>query len=122
MTAAAVSGDEARRVAARALASGMADDEFARACGRLLDPLRIHAPDGRTAGWMVPIELDGALLGFVQVQADGKFHRYAAFQRRPGATEGCPAAAAWLDEATITDRARTVTGPSDRLSPPVLTY
>lgn len=117
-----VTGAEARRVAEDALAAGLADDPFARAHGRFLDPLRVVSPDGTAAGWMVPIAFDGRLLGFVQVQGNGAFRRYASFQRRPGAVETCPALASWTDPVAIRDRARDVVDADARLSEPVLTY
>lgn len=113
---------QAKRVAEDALASGLADGLFARPHGRFLDPLRVSAPDGDLAGWMIPLASGGLLLGFVQVTPAGEFYRYASFHRPPGADETCPLVASWTNPTAILDRASAVAGPSDRLSDPVLTY
>ena len=119
---ATVSIDEAKRLAARALASGLAEDPLALERGRLLDPVRIHDPDGGPAGWMVPVELGGSVLGFIQLMADGQFHRYASFHGPSRRPDDCPSARDWLDPEAIQQRARAVSGPDERLGMPILTY
>lgn len=117
-----ITPDEARRLAEQVLSSEDAADPFARSEGLLLEALTISAPDGGEAGWMVPIAFGDVLLGFIQLRADGTFHRYASFQRRPGAIESCPETAVWLDRNTISERARATKRDSEMVSEPVLTY
>jgi len=117
-----VSGDDAKRVAKHALDTGMADSALARDRGHLLDPLRIRSPGGAPAGWVVPIGLGDALLGFIQLRDDGAFHRYASFQRNPTTAAGCPPIATWLDEATVLARARAFARPDEALDSPTLAY
>jgi hypothetical protein len=116
------SAAEARQAAEQALASGQADDPIAVAEGRLLDPVRIRAPDGGAAGWIVPIGREDTLLGFVQVDESGRFRRYASLRRGPGANEPAPKVADWLDAATITRRAATLLEPGETLGAPELSY
>jgi hypothetical protein len=116
------SSDQARQTAERALASGQADDPVAVAEGRLLDPVRIRAPDGGAAGWIIPIGREDTLLGFVQVDESGRFRRYASLRRGTGAGEPAPKAADWLDTATILGRAATLVEPGETLGAPELSY
>src|SRR5262245_30070482 len=115
-------GEGARRVAELALETGRADDALAAAEGRILDPVPIHSPEGAMAGWFVPVELDGVLLGFVQVDERGRFHRYASLRGGIVINERGPRVADWLDPETITQRARALAEPMEALSTPVLTY
>jgi len=117
-----ISGSEARRIATAALASGAADDPLARDRGRMLDAIDIRAPNGTLAGWFVPMELDGALLGFVQLGADGRFRRYAALHGRSESTATCPRVSDWVDRDVITDRARQLSSAGSELGTPVLSY
>lgn len=117
-----VSADDAARLAEAALASGTAGDPFARAHGRFLAPIPIRAPGGETWGWMVPLAHDDRLLGFVQVDAAGRVHRYASFARHPGDLTSCPGLATWIDPDVIRRRAAGVTRAGETLGPPVLTY
>lgn len=118
----AVSATDAGRLASQALSGGLADDPLARSRGRLLEPVVIQSPDGERAGWLVPVGLDGLMLGFVQLALDGTFRRYATFHSRPLSSAGCPLLADWLDPDVITSRARTLLSPGSRLDDPVLTY
>jgi hypothetical protein len=122
MTAGAKNGERARRVAVEVLNTGRAGDQFTRSRGRVLDPVPVRTLDGAAAGWFVGIEFDGRLLGFVQLDTDGRFRRYASFQRRPGSAEGCPLARDWLDPAAILQQARTLADPEDRLESPMLSF
>lgn len=117
-----VTSEDAVRFARQLLASGFADDPLARDRGRLLDALAVRAPSGDQAGWVVPVELGGALLGFVQLEVDGTFRRYASFHGTTATALGCPPAADWLDHGVIEKRARRVVGADVRLEAPVLTY
>jgi hypothetical protein len=118
----AVSSAEAKRLASEALSSGLVDDPLARSRGHLRDPASIQSPAGDRVGWFVPIELDRRLLGFVQLDADGTFRRYASFHGRSASTEGCPPAADWVDSDVITTRARTLMPQGSRVEAAVLTY
>ncbi len=116
-----VTAAEASRIAEDALASGLADDAFARAHGRWLPPLRITDAAGTAAGWMVPLAFEDRLLGFAHLGDDGTFHRYAAFHQRPRDVENCPSVASWTDPRTIRARARLAVDADARLTDPVLT-
>ncbi len=100
----------------------MAADAYARRHGRLLEPLRVVSPAGDPAGWMVPVGYDDALLGFVQLRADGRFHRYSSFLRGNDSVHVCPRLGDWLDTATILERARAAVGDAVELQAPVLSY
>lgn len=122
MTDATASPEEARESARRALVSGLADDALAMSRGTLLDPVPIRSLAGEAAGWMVPVELQGALLGFAHLLPDGSFHRYAAFHAGDGSTDRCPRTRDWLDPAVLLGRAADLAGPDDSLDAPVLSY
>lgn len=117
-----VSASEAMRIATAALSSGAADDPLARDRGQLLQAIRIAAPNGEPAGWFVPVGLEGALLGFVQLGPDGLFRRYASFHGRSESIARCPRASDWVDPEVITERARPLSAPGSELSAPVLSY
>ena len=104
------------------LASGAADDPLARDRGRVLNGILIKAPNGEPAGWFVPVELDGALIGFVQLGPDGLFRRYGSFHGRLESTAKCPRVSDWVDLDMITNRARSLSAPGSQLSSPVLSY
>jgi hypothetical protein len=116
------SSDDAASAAAAALASGIADDPLARSRGQLQDPVPVVSPAGVPMGWMVPVGLGDALLGFIQLFADARFPRYAAFARPDDSAAGCPSMRDWLDREVIIDRARKVTGGSSTFDVPVLSY
>lgn len=122
MRHAPVTAAEASRIAEDALASGLADDAFARAHGRWLPPMRITGAGGTAAGWMVPVAFEDRLLGFAQLGVDGTFRRYAAFHQRPRDVENCPSVASWTDPPAIRERARAAAGADARLTDPVLTF
>ena len=117
-----VSASEATRIATAALSSGAADDPLARDRGHVLNAIAIEAPNGERAGWFVPVELDGALLGFVQLGLDGVFRRYGSFHGRSESTAKCPPVSDWVDLDVITSRARPLSAPGSQLSTPVLSY
>ncbi len=48
--------------------------------------------------------------------------RYSSFQRRPGALDTCPDAAAWLDPATIRHSALSLAGPGETAGEPYLSF
>jgi hypothetical protein len=105
-----------KRVAEEAIASGMAGDVRGTG-GSLLEPVPVRSPSGEAAGWFVPVARGDALVGFIQVDVAGRFHRSATFA--PGAKVGT---SDWLDVATIEKRARTQVEPDEVLSDPVLSY
>jgi hypothetical protein len=108
--------DAIRRIAEEAITSGKAGHVHG-AGGRLLDPVPVRSPDGAPAGWFVPVARDDSLLGFIQLDAAGRFHRSSMFP--PGAKVGT---ADWLDAATIRSRARSQMDPEEELGEPVLSY
>ena len=83
----------ARRVAEEAIASGKAAG-VQEAGGRLLEPVQIRSPEGGPVGWFVPIEKRPHLLGYIQVDTEGLFQRYAMFPPFTPA-EGRRLAARW---------------------------
>lgn len=105
-----------KQIAEAAIASGDAGSVRATG-GRLLEPVPVHSPAGEPAGWFVPVARGGALLGFIQMDVAGRFHRSATFA--PGAKVRT---SDWLDAATIRKRARTQVEPEEDLSEPVLSY
>jgi hypothetical protein len=114
---------EARDSAERALQAGLVGiDATTRQRGQLLDAVPLQSPNGDLAGWVVGVATPPHLVGIIQLTADGTFHRYASFQRRPGSDEGCPTIDSWFDEATILTNARSLVAPETQLSHPVLTY
>lgn len=117
-----VSASDATRIATAALSSGAADDPLARDRGHVLNAIPIADPNGESAGWFVPVELDGALLGFVQLGPDGVFRRYASFHGRSESTAQCPRLSDWVDPHVISKRARPLSTPGSQLSTPVLSY
>jgi len=121
MTSGAVGPDRARAAAAAAIASGPAAIAAARE-GRLLDPVAIRDPAGDTAGWVVGLASGETLIGLIQIEADGRYRRFASFQRRAGTLDGCPPVADWFDPPTIRERAEALAGAGERLGTLVLTY
>jgi hypothetical protein len=105
-----------KRVAQEAIASGEAGD-LRGTGGSLLDPVPVRSPAGEPAGWFVPVARGDALLGFIQMDVAGRFHRSATFA--PGAKVRT---SDWLDADTIRKRARRQVGPEDDLGEPVLSY
>ncbi len=114
-----ISQEEARAIAADVLLSRVADDDLARRGGRILDPIALVAPDGSMAGWVVPVALAARLLGFIQLERDGTFHRYAAWDHRG---EHPHLVQDWLDESQIIARASRIALSSEQLSRPRLSY
>jgi len=109
--------------AERALSAGLvgiSSDVLQR--GRLLQPVPVLSAADRIDGWVVGFAVDDNLVGLIQFTADMSFHRFASFQRRPDALDGCPAVAVWFDEDAILARAMDAATQGATLTRPVLSY
>jgi hypothetical protein len=100
----------------------MVGDQLARTRGRLLDPVPLVGPGGSLSGWVVPVQIEGRLLGLIQLDEEDRFRRYASFMRRPGSIADCPMVSDWLDRSTILTRASALVAKGDRLGEPVLSF
>lgn len=112
----------ARRVAESLLASPQVGDDVARKVGHVVEPLELRGPAGEPGGWVVGVEADGRLLGFLQLQPDGRMRRYASLRERYGSADRCPATGDWLDPARATERAAREARADEHLQAPVLTW
>lgn len=104
-----------------AVAAGLAGDSWVRTVGRLLAPIPIVSPTGVAAGWFVPMAVGEQLVGFVQLDSELRYHRYAGFQRQSGQTQGCPLVREWTDPDAIEARAVSILG-GRVIGTPVLSY
>jgi hypothetical protein len=107
--------DAARAAAAGLIESGRVEDPLAARAE--LRPVPVESPERTTVGWLVGLVVDDRLLGFVQLDDELRFRRYASF--RP---EARPAAKDWLDAATVLERARSRAQPGEELAAPFLGY
>jgi hypothetical protein len=82
----------------------------------------VQAPAGDLDSWFVALTAEERLVGFFQLEPDLRVHRYSSFQRRRGAIDECPPAAAWLDPSEIGMRARAAARSGEELGEPVLSY
>jgi hypothetical protein len=115
------SSDAALARARAAVAAGEAGDSWVRTVGELLDPIPIVSPTGASAGWFVPMAVGEQLVGFVQLDPELRYRRYAGFQRQTGQTQGCPRVREWTDREVIEARALSAVG-GRVLAAPVLSY
>ena len=104
----------ARDVAARALRHGLADEP--RAGEATLLALPIESPERDPAGWLVWLVADERLLGFVQLDADLVYRRYASFGER------APQAGEWLDPEAIAARVRPRLARGEEIEEQFLSY
>ncbi len=114
--------EDVARKARRLLAGGIAGDPLVAAAGVTRRPIPIRSADRSVVGWFVPVAVGRALAGFMQFDARRALRRYAAFQRRRGTVEGCPAAKAWTDPKTVASVAAGRLGKGFRPGAPFLTY
>ena len=101
---------EAEHIARDLIASGSIDEPDASAAR--LEPMRIRAPDGSTAGWFVGLVAADRLLGFVQLDEQLRYRRYSSFRGHE------PAATDWLDADTVRERAQAFSSAEDELDDP----
>jgi hypothetical protein len=109
-------GDDAsraREAAARLIESGLVDEPFA--ADAELHPIPIESPDRTRVGWLVGLVVGDRLVGFVQLDEQLRFRRYASFARETPAKD-------WLDPETVLERARAHAKPGEQLATPFLSY
>ena len=113
MTASDEEAVRARDAARRVLESGAADEPVAEHAE--LRPVVVETPERTPAGWLVGVVVGEKLAGFVQLDADLGFRRYASFARAAG-LEGSPRADDWLDRETVLARARGKLRPGETVA------
>jgi hypothetical protein len=109
-------GDEASRardVAARLIESGLVDEPLAAEAE--LHAVPIESPDRTRVGWLVGLVVGDRLIGFVQLDEELRFRRYASFARETPAND-------WLDPETVLARAGAHSRPGEQLATPFLGY
>jgi hypothetical protein len=111
-----------RELALTFFRSPLVGSALVREQGTVGDPLPVLHPGGGLASWVVPVTVGDRIAGLFQFTRDHRLLRYASFQRDPGTVDTCPAAASWLDPATVQSRAATIAMNDETLSSPFLTY
>lgn len=112
----------AREAAKRVLRSGRVGDRLAREEGEVMDPLVLHGPAGEHAGWVAGVVRGSRLLGFIQLERDGRFRRYVSLLSRFGTPDSCPEPDAWFDPDRVVRRAGELSADDERLGEPILTF
>jgi hypothetical protein len=104
---------------ARRLVASLIDTNFIsepRAKDAELRAVRISAPDGAAAGWLVGLLIGERLIGFAQLDDALRYRRYSSFA---GAE---PPAGDWLESSVVLSRAREQAGPDLDLGEPFLSF
>ena len=102
---------DAARTAVAAGRTGILGAEDAR-----YEPLPIVTPNGELAGWFIGLVDRDRLLGYVQLDADLRYHRASWFG---GIGQ---AAADWLDPMRVVELARPAMDPGEQPGRPFLSY
>ncbi len=116
------SADAIRRVARQLLASGDVGDESLRRSSIVAPAIPVLVKGGELHSWFVPVTVRDRLVAFFQFLPDGTFMRFSSFQRRPGESDGCPAAADWLDRERMQTRVAGQRRTDETIGEPFLTF
>ena len=114
--------DKAVQTARKLLRTGVMTDAWTRRNGEVRQALPVEFPKGKLQSWFVPVVYEDRLLGFFELTPELIPDRYSSFQRQEGWTEGCPAAADWLDPETIRRRVAKLLRADETAGEPYLSY
>ncbi len=116
------SADLVKSQARRLIERGIIEDPFVRQKGRVVDAMRIHDPTGEGMGWIVPVTVGRALVGFFQFDKKLQRLRYSSTQRKRGTVDGAPLAASWFDPKQVIRQAQNVVPGARVVKAPLLAY
>lgn len=86
------------------------------------DPMLVRAVTGEPSYWLVPVELEDRVIGFVRVTLAGKAVAAGALYRDPGTLAGAPAVVTGITAADARQRITAELGPGVVVGDPVYVH